>query len=93
MTEQQNKALHLYFRLLAQELADKDFDFKSIHIPIEPTESLVKEYMWKPIQRAMFDKKSTQELTQGEVGRIYDVLHRHLVEKLDVNVQFPQEDR
>ena len=92
MTEQQRKALHLYFRWLAEALREKDFDFRDLTVEIPATEYMVKELMFKPIIYSMYGKNSTMKLENNEVSQAYDVLHRALIEKLDVNVPFPDEE-
>lgn len=88
----QNKAMHLYFTLLANSLNDAGLDMKKVlkpSIDINWTPEAVKEYLWKPIQDAMFQKDSTTKLNTKQVGQIYEVLNRHLGEKLEVHIPFP----
>lgn len=94
-TLQQNKALHKYFELLAQELNLAGYDMKrtlkeSVDIPWNG--ATVKEYLWKPIQSAQLMKPSTTELTTKEIDTIYDTLNRHLAEKTGVHVGFPSSE-
>jgi len=91
-TIQQNKALHLFYRLLAEELNSCGLDMRvvlkpEISIPWSP--NAVKEYLWRPIQIAQLQKQSTMDLTNVEIDRIYDVINRHLGEKFGVYVPFP----
>lgn len=88
-TSEQNAALHLYFRWLAEALQEKDFDFRDLTIEIPANEHMVKEYMFKPIIAKMYGKESTTKLETNEVSQAYDVLHRALVDKLGVDVPFP----
>lgn len=94
-TLQQNKALHQYFTLLAQELNLAGYDMKrtlkpSADIPWTPEN--VKEYLWRPIQEAYVNKESTRELTTKEIDKVYDVLNKHLGETTGVTVVFPSKD-
>ena len=91
-SDQQNKALHLWFRLVADELAKHDFDFRDIKIELEPTEHLVKEYMWKPVEYAVTGQKSTKDLDKVDVSVIYDIINKALGEKLGIHVPFPEEN-
>lgn len=91
-TQEQNAALHLYFRWLAEALRDQDFDFRDLTVEIQASENLVKEYIWRPIQEAMTGKVSTTELEISEVSEIYDTLHRAMVDKLNINVPFPNKE-
>ncbi len=95
-TSQQNRAMHKYFRLLAEELNDAGYDMKSTlneDREIPWTEENVKNHLWRPIQEAMLSKESTMDLETKEVNQVYEVLNRHLGEKLGISVMFPVEDR
>ena len=91
-TDQQNKALHKYFRMLAEALAEQHYDFRDLKIELKPTEYLVKEFMWRPIQEALYGSKSTTELEKMEIADIYDHLNRALSDRLGVHVPFPSEE-
>lgn len=91
-TLQQNKALHKFFQLLADELNEKGLDMRktlkeSIEIPWNGR--TVKDYLWRPIQELQLKKESTTELTTREIDKIYETLNRFLGEKLAVHVPFP----
>lgn len=94
-TDQQNKALHVFFTELADKLNDSGHDMRrtlkeSVAIPWTP--DTVKNYLWRPIQAAQLQKESTTELTTREIDAVYDTLNRHLGEKLGVHVPFPSID-
>ena len=91
-TNQQNKALHLFFTQLADQLNSAGLYMKktlkeNVDIPWQP--SSIKEYLWRPIQLAATGKESTTELDSKEIDDIYDILNKHLGEKFSVNVAFP----
>lgn len=91
-TTKQNKALHVLFKLLADDLNDRGLDMRKTLKPgvdIPWTEVSVKEYLWRPIQRAMLHKKSTTELTTKEIDSVFDVLVKHLGEQFGISVVFP----
>lgn len=95
-TNQQNKALHVFFTLLAQELNESG---QSVQLVLKEkmeliwTPSMVKELLWRPAQRAILKKKSTKDLKkQEEIDLIYDHLNRHLGEKFGVHVDFPSHE-
>ena len=88
----QNKALHKYFELLAQELNSAGYDMKRTlkhDVDISWNATTVKEYLWKPIQDAQLMKASTTELTTKDIDVVYDTLNRYLGEKTGVYVPFP----
>ena len=95
-TKLQNRSLHKYFLLLAQELRYKDIDmnalFEAREASVPVNEIMVKETIWKPIQLAMFGAESTTELTTDQVAKVYDVINRHMIELFNVNVPWPCED-
>lgn len=91
-TTTQNNALHVYCRLLGEALDDAGLDMKKVMKPayeIKWTPPLVKEHLWKPMQKYVTDKESTTDATAGE----YDLVHKHLSqllsEKFGVYVPFP----
>lgn len=94
-TAQQNKALHLYFEHLAQELNDSGYDMRKTLKPtidIPWNSKTIKEYLWRPIQNAQVIKKSTTNLTTAEVTKIYETLNRFLGEKFGLTVPFPSQE-
>ncbi len=96
-TVQQNRALHLYFRLLSDMFRERGIDarmfFKpEIEIPISPY--MVKEMIWRPVMKAYTGKQSTTELDKTkDINEIVDILNRHLSEKFGnlgyENIPFP----
>jgi hypothetical protein len=91
----QNSALHKFFELLADELYISGLDIRrtlkeDFEIPWNPI--LVKEIMWKGLQKAILNKEHTADLTKKEVDQVYDVLNRWLGEKHHIHVPFPSED-
>ena len=88
----QNAALHLLFTRLAEAMDAAGYDVTHVlkhdaDIPWNPV--LVKELLWRPVMEAMTEKFSTTELDRVEIGHIYEVLNRHLGQKLGIHVPFP----
>lgn len=95
-TLRQNSALHLYFQLLAEELNNAGWDMKKTlkqDVDISWTTESVKNYIWRPIQKALLNKKSTTKLTTDEIDKVYDHVNRHIGEKTGVHVDFPSEEQ
>ena len=91
-TQQQNKAMHKYFKLLSHTLNEAGLDMREVLKPgidIPWTDDSVKRHLWHPIESAMFDQNSTADMETDEVGKVYEVLSRHLSEKFGVHVPFP----
>ena len=79
----QNAALHLFCSQLADALNDAGFDFRTFvreGYPVPFNENLVKEHLWKPIQKAITGKESTTKPERHEYALIYDSLNLKLAE-------------
>lgn len=91
-TSKQNRALHKFYRILAEVLNAAGLDMrkllkKDIEIPWD--ERLVKKYLWKPIQDAIIGHDLTRNLETHEINMVLNVLLRHLSEKYGIYVEFP----
>lgn len=91
-TTRQNSALHLWFELVAQEMEDSGCDLRTtIKTEITPTAYMVKELMWKPIQKKLTGKESTSELDTDEISKIYKIMSEAMARSLKINIPFPSE--
>jgi len=91
-TSRQNRALHLYFTHLADELNNAGLDMRKTlkpEIDIAWNNKTVKEYLWRPIMTAQLGKKSTIEMTTSDIDKVFDVITKHLGEKFGLEVEFP----
>ena len=91
-SSQQNRALHLYFTLLADELNSAGFDMKKVFkkefdIPWDAYN--IKEHLWRGIQKAFTGKISNKKLSTQELDKIYDILNKTIGERTGVFVPFP----
>ena len=91
-TVQQNKALHVLFKLLADNLNNHGLDMRKtlkpgVEIPWSPV--AVKEFLWRPVQEAQLGKHSTTELTTIEIDEVFDTINKHLGEKFGLYTPFP----
>ena len=92
-TARQNRALHLWLTMLAAELNDAGLDMRRFiraEIDIPWTRESAKDYIWRPVQRAMFRQESTTRLRAGDYSKVYDVLNRHLGERYGIYIPWPQ---
>lgn len=91
-TSTQNRALHLFFKLLSDELNSIGMTYvdsiAGMDIEQPFTEAIVKNQIWAKIQIAMFGTDSTTKLKRGEIDQILTVLANHYAE-LGVPIQFP----
>ncbi len=91
-SQAQNNAMHLWLAHLAGELNDAGLDMKKTLKPeaeIPWTADRAKEFLWRPIQKAVLEKESTTEPTTSELVQVYEVLNRHLATKFGVSVPWP----
>lgn len=95
-TNQQNKALHKFCAMLADELNARGLDMRKVLKPgveIPWDGERVKESVFKPVMNAMYpEKDSTTQLETDEVSRVYDVINRHMIDKFEVAVPFPSKE-
>jgi len=90
-TIKQNNSLHSYCAKVAKKLNDGGLDIKqTIKADIPWSMTAVKDLMWRVIQVAMLNKKSTTSLKTNEVTQIHRVMDNHLVTKLEISpTDFP----
>ncbi len=93
-TTQQNKAYWLFCSQLAEILNLSGLEMKKVlkpEIEIPWTRQSIHDFLWVPIQKAMYKKESTTELDKhGEIDKIHEVLMRHLGQKFGVEyLPFP----
>ncbi len=98
-TGQQNRAIHLDCKLIAEKLEAAGIDWKSViregGIDVPVTGNAVKEFMWKPVMRLLYGYDSTTELKKGEgqIEAIHETIMRALMEKHGVEWHdFPSDD-
>ena len=95
-TGQQNNAMHEYFDLLASALNNAGYSVKKTlrrDVDIDWTPYLIKELIWRPVQRLVVKKESTASLSKTkEIEAIYDTINRFLSEKTGVSVEFPRKE-
>jgi len=89
-TAQQNRALHQYFNMLSEALSSAGYDIPTvIKAGVSVTPYVVKEFMWKPVQKAILGKESTASLRKNEIDTVYNNLNRITGEKFGINIPFP----
>jgi len=94
-TNLQNRSLHLYCEMLANALNDAGLDMKTVlkpEVDIPWNKDMVKEYLWRPIQKVMTEKASTTEIDTTDPSQIHKVLDRHMAEKFGVSVPWPSKE-
>lgn len=94
-TEKQNRALHLFFTMLADELNGAGYDMKKtlredVDIPWTPVN--IKENLWRPLMRAYLHIESTKNLKSGDCDKVYEILNKTIGERTGVYVPWPSEE-
>lgn len=92
-TPKQNDSLHLWLEMVAEELNNAGLDMKAVlkpEVDIPWTKGSAKDYLFRPVMKALTGKESTTELTTSEVSQVVDVINRHLAEKFGgLFIEFP----
>lgn len=86
-TPTQNAALHLWMRQVAECLNDAGYDVRTVikeDVEIPWTEDAVKEYLWRPVQKALTGNESTASCKKLEYSDIYDTIVRHLASRFGI---------
>ena len=96
-TTRQNSALHLLFTIIANQLNEMGVEFQHIGlkgqiISTRHNPHLVKEHVWKPIQKALFDIESTTKLNTEQINEVVDVLAKFFGER-GIVIQFPSKEQ
>ena len=92
-TARQNRALHVYLRLLGEALNEAGLDQRAVlksDFPLPWSTESAKQNLFSPIMKAMFDIDSTTKLERVQVSQVYDVLNRSLSEKYGISIPFPE---
>ena len=92
-TTTQNKALHLYFTFIADQLTEKNIEYewkgiKGMILSCNYNGQIVKDFLWRPIQKQLFKKESTTELTTIEINEIIDILSKAFAH-IGITILFP----
>lgn len=95
-TEQQNRALHKYLSLVAQELQNQGQTMQDVikkinKVEIIPTTYNLKEIVWREIQKVHLGKESTTELTKNEVSEVYEIMSMWLSKNFEISIPFPDD--
>ena len=93
-TDAQNRALHLWFTLVAEALNEAGYTVQQVlqqKLDLDFNAGIIKEVFWRDAQKKVVGKISTTKLDKIEdINKIYDHLNRHFGEKFKIHVPFPQ---
>lgn len=91
-TNTQNRALHLYLTNVADSLNSAGLDLRKTiknDLDIPWTTELVKDNIWRIIQKASTGHDSTTKPLTSDYSTVYEIMNRHLSAKLGVYVAWP----
>lgn len=96
-TEKQNNSIHLYLEWVAHEMINKGITVQNVveqikKAEIEPSKEILKEVIWRPMQKIMFKKDSTTFLTKGEVTKVYEAMSMWLAKNFEIDLPFPSDE-
>jgi len=92
-TSKQNASLHKFFTIISNQLNEMGLEYhyfglKGQELTMMHTPIIVKEFIWKPIQKALFDIDTTTKLDTFQMNQVIDVLTKFFAER-GVNIEFP----
>lgn len=92
----QNRALHLLFTIISNQLNEMGQEFKYIglkgmEMSMMHTPHLIKEMVWRPMQIALFNIKSTTKINTEQINKIVDVLTKYFGER-GITIEFPSKE-
>lgn len=92
-TQQQNRALHLFYGFISDELNEIGLQFqyhgiKGAIMELKYTPDLVKNFIWRPIQIAMFETESTTKIDTKQMNEIIDIIINFFAER-GIVLSFP----
>jgi len=92
-TDSQNKALHVYFKLVADALNDAGLTVQETlrhQMDIDWNEHRVKELIWRQAQKKILGKDSTKDLEkQMDIDIVYETINRWLASMGVDSIPFP----
>ncbi len=89
----QMRSLHLYFRMLSDALNSAGLDIKqTVKADVSWTPEGIKELIFRPILKALYNKKSTTALKKDEIDTVYHTINRLTAEKWGISIAFPSVD-
>ena len=87
----QNAALHVYCKLVADALNDAGLDFEQVFkhgYKVPWSDRIIKDHLWRPVQKAMFEHESTTKPLTTQYPKIYEYINGRLAE-FGVHVPWP----
>ncbi len=89
----QNNALHLLFEWTAEQVNETNLTLRDLVVDVDvPVNATTIKEFWRAIQLEQTGKKSTKDLEQGEVDKVFETFNRHLA-KHGIELTFPSHEK
>ena len=96
ITQKQRGALELFFTILADQFNELGETFKwefgGLSFNLKFTRFVVRDMLWKPIQKVLFDIDTTKDLDTKKIDMVIDVLADHFGSQ-GYEVEFPSQQK
>ena len=96
ITALQRNAIWLWCGQIAEALRANDVSMVQLLASMKkageiyPTKTTIREFIWKPVQRAITGTESMKKLTRSEVDQIIDPISKFIGGQHGIAVPFPQ---
>jgi len=92
-TTLQNRAMHKWWSIISKKLNDAGWTKKKYYevkeVDIDWTPESFGEDVWRGIQEAMYQHRSTSKLETDQVSKVYEVVNKHIGNTCGVSEPFP----
>lgn len=93
-SEMQNNSLHLYCRMVSDELNGRGITFTQFFNPgfeVPWSEWIVKDNVWRPVQKALTGNEKTSKAKTPDYSKVYDVVNNKLAD-IGFHVPWPSRE-
>lgn len=92
-SSKQNRALHKFFGIISEQLNEMGLEFtyggvRGFELSCRYSADIIKNYLWRPIQVALFEIESTKNINTKQINEITDVIAKWFGDK-GVVLEFP----
>lgn len=96
ITKKQRGALELFFKIISDQFNELGLTYNyhkhEMLFELPYTPRIVRNKIWKPIQKSLYGIKSTKELDTKMIDSIIDVITKHFSE-LGEHIEFPSQEK
>ncbi len=92
-TTLQKRSVYKYCDLLANKFNDGGLDMAAVfavkEVSVDWTTTAVKESIWRPVQKVMFNSESLTKLEKPDIDKVYRVVSKQMSESFRIDQPFP----